>query len=96
MAQAYKLRVRETFNYRITIIRLIRTAITEVCVYLHYKVQNIQLFVFAIQIRFKLLVNKTSVIFRSKDPFVAPCEGTNSARLFTPGERKALAKSNVH
>ena len=27
----------------------------------------------------------------------APCEGTiNSARLFTPGERKALAKSKVH
>jgi hypothetical protein len=23
-------------------------------------------------------------------------EGTNSARLFTPGERKALAKSKVH
>ena len=26
----------------------------------------------------------------------APCEGTNSPRLFTPGERKALAKSKVH
>jgi hypothetical protein len=26
----------------------------------------------------------------------APCEGTNSARLFTPGERNALAKSKVH
>jgi hypothetical protein len=23
-------------------------------------------------------------------------EGTNSARLFTPGEREALAKSKVH
>jgi hypothetical protein len=26
----------------------------------------------------------------------APCEGTNSPRLFTPGETKALAKSKVH
>ena len=26
----------------------------------------------------------------------APCEGTNYARLFTPGERNALAKSKVH
>jgi hypothetical protein len=26
----------------------------------------------------------------------APCEGTNSTRLFTPGETKALAKSKVH
>jgi hypothetical protein len=26
----------------------------------------------------------------------APCEGTNSPRLFTPGEREALAKSKVH
>jgi hypothetical protein len=26
----------------------------------------------------------------------APCEGTNSLRLFTPGETKALAKSKVH
>jgi hypothetical protein len=26
----------------------------------------------------------------------APCEGTNSAQLFTPGETKALAKSKVH
>jgi hypothetical protein len=26
----------------------------------------------------------------------APCEGTNSARLFTPGERNAPAKSKVH
>ena len=26
----------------------------------------------------------------------APCEGTNSHRLFTPGETKALAKSEVH
>jgi hypothetical protein len=26
----------------------------------------------------------------------APCEGTNSTRLFTPGEMKALAKSKVH
>ena len=26
----------------------------------------------------------------------APCEGTTSARLFTPGERNALAKSKVH
>ena len=25
-----------------------------------------------------------------------PCEGTNSPRLFTPGETKALAKSKVH
>jgi hypothetical protein len=25
----------------------------------------------------------------------APCEGTNSPWLFTPGERKALAKSKV-
>ena len=25
-----------------------------------------------------------------------PCEGTNSPRLFTPGEREALAKSKVH
>ena len=25
-----------------------------------------------------------------------PCEGTNSPRLFTPGERNALAKSKVH
>ena len=26
----------------------------------------------------------------------APCEGTNYPRLFTPGEREALAKSKVH
>jgi hypothetical protein len=26
----------------------------------------------------------------------APCEGTNSPRLFTSGETKALAKSKVH
>jgi hypothetical protein len=26
----------------------------------------------------------------------APCEGTNSTRLFTPGETKALAESKVH
>jgi hypothetical protein len=26
----------------------------------------------------------------------ALCEGTNSTRLFTPGEREALAKSKVH
>jgi hypothetical protein len=26
----------------------------------------------------------------------APCEGTNSPRLFTPGETKALAKCKVH
>jgi hypothetical protein len=26
----------------------------------------------------------------------APCEGTNSPRLFTPGRTKALAKSKVH
>ena len=26
----------------------------------------------------------------------APCEGTNSPRLFTPGETKALAQSKVH
>jgi hypothetical protein len=26
----------------------------------------------------------------------APCEGTNSPRLFTPGEMKALGKSKVH
>jgi hypothetical protein len=26
----------------------------------------------------------------------SPCEGTNSPRLFTPGETKALAKSKVH
>ena len=26
----------------------------------------------------------------------APCEGSNSPRLFTPGETKALAKSKVH
>jgi hypothetical protein len=26
----------------------------------------------------------------------APCEGTNSPRLFTPGETKALAKYKVH
>ena len=26
----------------------------------------------------------------------APCEGTNSPRLFTPGETKALAMSKVH
>ena len=26
----------------------------------------------------------------------ALCEGTNSPRLFTPGETKALAKSKVH
>jgi hypothetical protein len=26
----------------------------------------------------------------------APCEGTNSPRLFTPGETKALEKSKVH
>jgi hypothetical protein len=26
----------------------------------------------------------------------AQCEGTNSPRLFTPGETKALAKSKVH
>ena len=26
----------------------------------------------------------------------APCEGTNSPRLFTPGETKTLAKSKVH
>jgi hypothetical protein len=26
----------------------------------------------------------------------APCEGTNSSRLFTPGETKALAESKVH
>jgi hypothetical protein len=26
----------------------------------------------------------------------APCEGTNSARLFTPWERNALAMSKVH
>jgi hypothetical protein len=26
----------------------------------------------------------------------APCEGTNSPRLFTPGETKALAKSKGH
>jgi hypothetical protein len=26
----------------------------------------------------------------------APCDGTNSPRLFTPGETKALAKSKVH
>ena len=25
-----------------------------------------------------------------------PCEGTNSARLFTPGETKALAKSKFY
>ena len=31
-------------------------------------------------------------------PFLAQarCEGANSARLFTPGERNALAKSKVH
>jgi hypothetical protein len=26
----------------------------------------------------------------------APCEGTNSPRLFTPGETKTLGKSKVH
>ena len=29
-------------------------------------------------------------------PGVSPGEGTNSPRLFTPGERNALAKSKVH
>jgi hypothetical protein len=33
---------------------------------------------------------------RSAVPGVSPGEGTNSARLFTPGEREALAKSKVH
>jgi hypothetical protein len=33
---------------------------------------------------------------RSAVPGVSPGEGTNSTRLFTPGERKALAKSKVH
>jgi hypothetical protein len=33
---------------------------------------------------------------RSADSSVSPGEGTNSARLFTPGERKALAKCEVH
>ena len=33
---------------------------------------------------------------RSAVPGVSPERGTNSARLFTPGERNALAKSKVH
>jgi hypothetical protein len=33
---------------------------------------------------------------RTLSPSKAPCEGTNSPRLFTPGEMKALAKSKVH
>jgi hypothetical protein len=42
--------------------------------------------------------NHTGIIFylspsRRRE---APCEGTNSPRLFTPGETKALAKSKVH
>jgi hypothetical protein len=33
---------------------------------------------------------------RSAVPGVSPGEGTNSPRLFTPGETNALAKSKVH
>ena len=33
---------------------------------------------------------------RSAVPGVSPSESTNSDRLFTPGERNALAKSKVH
>ena len=33
---------------------------------------------------------------RSAVPGVSPGEGTNFARLFTPGERNAVAKSKVH
>jgi hypothetical protein len=36
------------------------------------------------------------IIFSPSRRREAPCEGTNSPRLFTPGETKALAKSKVH
>jgi hypothetical protein len=35
------------------------------------------------------------VLFSPSRRREAPCEGTNSPRLFTPGETKALAKSKV-
>jgi hypothetical protein len=40
----------------------------------------------------KLAADKSSPSRRRE----APCEGTNSPQLFTPGETKALAKSKVH
>jgi hypothetical protein len=57
--------------------------------------------------RFLGMVNFFSKIFPGQssitDPLLspsrwreAPCEGTNSPRLFTPGETKAIAKSKVH
>jgi hypothetical protein len=41
-------------------------------------------------------VNLNVVNFSPSRRRKAPCEGTNSPRLFTPGETKALAKSKVH
>jgi hypothetical protein len=40
--------------------------------------------------------NAQNDIFSPSRRREAPCEGTNSPRLFTPGETKALAKSKVH
>jgi hypothetical protein len=44
---------------------------------------------------YKLYPRANGVVRRSERAW-ARGEGTDSARLFTPGERKALAKSKVH
>ena len=43
------------------------------------------------------MLNNRPLTNEGSDPDdVEPCEGTNSPRLFTPGETKALAESKVH
>jgi hypothetical protein len=42
------------------------------------------------------LMTRSHEIYSPSRRREAPCEGTNSPRLFTPGETKALAKSKVH
>ena len=41
-------------------------------------------------------LNTTYMLLSPSRRREAPCEGTNSPRLFTPGETKALAESKVH
>ena len=43
-----------------------------------------------------ILRNVEQMYFSPRADGEAPCEGTNSPRLFTPGETKVLAKSKVH
>ena len=43
-----------------------------------------------------IVIHQNSLTLSPSRRREAPCEGTNSPRLFTPGETKALGKSKVH